>query len=220
VVPLGGDVHQKVQALLPWYVRASLEPEELGHVEAHLAECPRCQADLAWEREVLSACSSPDLEAVGDAGRGFALLRERIAGSEKPPRRRPGFMARLKLRWHEAPPWARLGLLGQCVLVLSFGGLILAAQSPEHRFRALGTPMPVSTSADGGNLIVRFRPDATEQEMRRVLRESKARLVNGPTATDAYVLAVPAGLEKQAVSRLRQEASVLLVESLDGRAVP
>jgi hypothetical protein len=67
---------------------------------------------------------------------------------------------------------------------------------------------------------VRFRPEATEQEMRRVLRDSEARLVYGPTATDAYLLAVPAGLETAAVQRLRKESAVLLVESLDGRAAP
>jgi len=56
--------------------------------------------------------------------------------------------------------------------------------------------------------------------MRRVLRDSEARLVYGPTATDAYLLAVPAGLESEAVKRLRNEHAVLLVESLNGRTAP
>jgi len=45
-------------------------------------------------------------------------------------------------------------------------------------------------------------------------------MVYGPTATDAYLLAVPAGLESTAVKQLRQEKAVMLVESLDGRAAP
>jgi len=222
VVQLGSDVHQKVQALLPWYVRASLDAEELAHVEAHLGECPRCQADLAWEREVQAACSNPEPDAPGavdPVDQGFALMRQRIAGGEAAGRR-DGLVARLKLRWHEAPAWTRLALLGQCVLVATLSGLLLVVQTPEHRFRALGEPAAVSASPDSGKLIVRFRPEATEQEMRRVLRDSKARMVNGPTTTDAYVLAVPAGLESEAVNRLRKERSVLLVESLDGRAAP
>jgi len=61
---------------------------------------------------------------------------------------------------------------------------------------------------------------AIVQYLRRVLSDNKARLVYGPTATDAYLLAVPAGLEATAVRQLRQEDAVLLVESLDGRAAP
>jgi hypothetical protein len=223
VVRLGGDVHQKVQALLPWYVHASLDAEELAHVEAHLAECPRCQAELAWERKVQATCPNQDADAPGavdHVDQEFAQLRQRIAGS-KAPHRRYGLMARLKLRWYQAPAWTRLFMLGQCVLVATLSsGLLLVSQAPDHRFRALGEPAATSASAESGNLIVRFRPEATEQEMRRVLRDSKARLVNGPTTTDAYVLAVPDGPQGEAVNRLRKEPSVLLVESLDGRAAP
>jgi hypothetical protein len=67
---------------------------------------------------------------------------------------------------------------------------------------------------------VRFRPDATEQELRDALRDSNARLVHGPTSTDAYVLAVPAEHVNDAVARLRARRVVLLVESLDGASPP
>jgi anti-sigma factor RsiW len=219
VVHLGTDLHQEVQALLPWYVCASLGAEERARVEAHIAECPRCQAELAWERELQAACSNSNLAAPGDVDRGFARLRERIAVGP-PPRRRFGLVARLRARWREGPAWTRWALLAQCVLVATLSGLLLLPPSPEQRFRALGGPAGPPAAADGGNLIVRFRPEATEQEMRRVLRDSKARLVYGPTSTDAYLLAVPAGLETAAVKQLRQESAVLLVESLDGRAAP
>lgn len=219
VVQLGTDLHQKVQALLPWYVGASLDEEERARVEAHIAECPRCQAELAWEREIQAACAHSKLAATADAGQGFALLRERIAAdpSPRPPR---GLLARLTAHWRETPAWTRWALAGQCVLVAALCGVLLLPLAPEQRFRALGAPAGASGAASGGNLIVRFRPEATEQEMRRVLRGSQARLVYGPTATDAYLLAVPAGLEAEAVKRLREESVVLLVESLDGRAVP
>jgi hypothetical protein len=96
--------------------------------------------------------------------------------------------------------------------------LLILPIAPEQRFRALGGPGASGTAS--GNLIVRFRPEATEQEMRRVLRDSRARLVDGPTTTDAYLLAVPSGFEAAAVRQLRQERAVLLVESLDGRTMP
>ncbi len=217
VFHIGADVHQKVQALLPWYVGASLGADERASVEAHLAECLRCQSELAWERRLQAA--HEDGDAAGDVERDFALLRERIAGAAA-PRRRGGLATRLLRGWHRGPAWMRWAMLAQCAAVALLSVTLLVLHSPDERYRTLGGPAVATGAAGGGNLIVRFRPEATEQEMRRVLRDSEARLVYGPTTTDAYLLAVPAGREQAAVLRLRKERAVLLVESLDGRAAP
>ena len=217
VFHLGADVHQKVQALLPWYVCASLDAEERVRVEAHIAECPRCQAELAWERKLQAAHA--DIDAPGNVDQGFALLRERIAGATV-LRRRGGLVARLKHGWHEGPAWMRWAVGGQFAALVVIGGMLFAPPSPEPPYRALGGPAAAPGTAGSGNLIVRFRPEITEQDMRRVLRDSGARLVYGPTTTDAYLLAVPAGREAAVVARLRKESAVVLVESLDGRAAP
>ncbi|MBS0340136.1 MAG: zf-HC2 domain-containing protein [Proteobacteria bacterium] len=219
VVHLGSDLHQQVQALLPWYFSGSLDEEERARVEAHIADCPRCRAELAWEQEVQAAYvhSTPGID--GDATQGFALLRERIAADASSPQG-GGLLARLKAHWRATPVWTRWTLAGQCAVVAGLSSVLLIALAPAPGFRALGGPANGTGAAAGGNLVVRFRPEATEQEMRRVLRDSDARLVYGPTTTDAYLLAVPAGFESEAVRRLRSERAVLLVESLDGRAVP
>jgi len=221
VVHLGTDVHQQVQALLPWYVGASLDAEECARIEAHVAECPRCQAELAWERQLHAECAGID-GPPRDVDAGFALMRERIAGIASPPTRsrRDDFVARLGNLWRESPAWTRWALACQFVLVAVLSGLLLLSLPLAPQFRALGGAAVVPVGTGSGNLIVRFRPEATEQEVRRVLRDSKARLVYGPTATDAWLLAVPAGFETAAVKQLREESAVLLVESLDGRAAP
>ncbi|SCK55853.1 Putative zinc-finger [Variovorax sp. HW608] len=218
VVPFDTGIHRKVQSMLAWYVSESLDAEERARVENHLAECPRCRAELALERELQSAYSA-DIDTPGDVDQGFAALRARIAGSA-PPRPSEGLLARLRDRWLEGPRWTRWALLAQCVLVATLGGLLIAQQSPEPPYRALGGPAGPPASASVGRLIVRFRPEATEQEMRRVLRTAQARLVYGPTTTGAYVLAVPVDLETAAVEQLRQEQAVTLVEALDGRMTP
>jgi anti-sigma factor RsiW len=220
VVPLGSDVHLRVQSLLPWYVGATLDAQERAGVEAHLADCPRCQAELALERSLQAAyAATGGADAPAAADQGFAALRAHIvAGAAPAPR--GGLLAGLRARWRESPPWTRWALAGQGVLVAALCGLLVLPMSPEPRYRALGGPAAAPAGAEGGQLIVRFRPEATEQEMRRVLRDSRARLVYGPTTTDAYLLAVPAGLETTAVQRLRRDKAVLLVESLDRRAAP
>jgi len=55
ILRLGGDEHDIVQLLLPWYGNGSLDDAETARVEAHLGRCPRCQADIAWQRK-LQAC--------------------------------------------------------------------------------------------------------------------------------------------------------------------
>ena len=219
VVQLGTDVHQKVQALLPWYVGAGLDAQERASVEAHLAECPRCQSELAWERRLQAAGDDSDVP-VGDVDAGFALVRARIAADTA-----PGWRGRLPQRlvrgWHRGPAWMRWTLLGQFAVLAALSTvLLLVTLAPDPRYRALGGPATAPGAAAGGNLIVRFRPGATEQAIRDALRGSEARLVYGPTTTDAYLLAVPPGREEAAVARLRSNGAVLLVESLDGRAAP
>jgi len=216
VVQLGADVHQRVQTLLPWYVGAGLDEDERASIEAHLAECPRCQAELAWERKLQAA--DDGAVAPADADLGFAVLRERIAGHTVRARTN-GLAARLASGWQRGPAWMRWALVGQGAVIATFGvALLIASSSSEDNYRALGASGAAPGAA--GNLIVRFRPDATEQQMRSVLRDNEARLVYGPTTTDAYLLAVPPERVKAAVTRLRAQNVVLLVESLDGSAPP
>jgi RNA polymerase sigma-70 factor (ECF subfamily) len=61
---------------------------------------------------------------------------------------------------------------------------------------------------------------AQAQLRARLLRDNEARLVYGPTTTDAYLLAVPPERVRAVVTRLRAQNVVLLVEALDGSAAP
>jgi hypothetical protein len=214
VVHLGSDVHGEVQALLPWYVCASLDAEERARVEDHLVRCPRCRAQLAWERTLQSADAGVD--APRDVEADLARVRERMADMAA-PLHRAGLRARLQRGWKawaSGPAWMRWAMEAQCAAVVALSVLLLTPSSVGERYRALGGP---AVTPGAGNLIVRFRPEATEQEMRRALRDSDARLVHGPTTTGAYLLSVPPGHEEAAVVRLRKDSSVVLVESLDGR---
>ena len=217
VVPLGTDIHNAVQALLPWYVSSRLDESELARVQAHLADCPRCRTELEWERKLQAAQLEPEPETgAADVEQGLAMLRSRIAMDRQQPRQ-VAFGRHLRHSWHDAAPWLRWVIAGQCAAVVTLSVLLLPI-APDERYRALGSADPLQSGAARGNLVIRFRPDTTEQELRRVLKLSGAQLVHGPTATDAYLLSVAAGHETAAVARLRKEAAVLLVESLDAGA--
>ena len=228
VVKLDADTHRSVQALLPWYVTQRLGAEDLARVETHLAACPHCQAELAWERRLQAArLEHDDFRAHGDAEAGLVLLRSRIEASrsEQPRARlrrlRDGVRAALRdwrLAWQgSAAPlrWVVGGVVGaQSAAILAL--LVAVALPQTHSYRALGQ----AARPAAGNVVVMFRPEAREQELRHALAAGGARLVNGPTAAGAYVLSVPPEQRQAALAQLRAQSAVMLAEPLDGGAAP
>jgi hypothetical protein len=67
-------------------------------------------------------------------------------------------------------------------------------------------------------VIVIFRPEASERNLRETLNASSARLIDGPTSAGTYVLHVPAAKRMVALARLRRDADIVLAEPID--AVP
>ena len=206
VVPLNPDAHAEVQVLLPWYVTGRLEADEHSQVEAHLAACPRCQAEVEAERRLQAAHMG--IASPGDVERSLAALRTRMAASSPPAAPAPAARAPRAWHWSGVPGWLQGALALQFAVIVGLAGWLMA--TPDSDYRVLGS------AAAPGNVVVKFHADAAEQDIRRALRASGARLVDGPTSTDAYLLAVPAGQEAWAIARLRAEPQVLLAESLGG----
>lgn len=206
----GGD-HERVQALLPWYVNGSLAAPERSDVEAHLSACAECQADLTVEKRL--AFEVADLSV--ETAQSWATLLPRLQATE---RRRPGLgqrigeaLAGLRRGWRERPAWAVPALAAQVGLVGVFAALLLAPRQAPERYTALAASRPVPAA----NAIVIFKPETTEANLRAMLREADARLVGGPTAADAYLLQVPAGTRQASLARLKATGQVALAEPVD-----
>jgi anti-sigma factor RsiW len=201
------DRHRETQTLLPWYVTGRLEEDERASVEAHLRDCPECQAELRLERRLAAEIAELPVEADG----AWAALNSRITAEEAAP---PPLA---RLRGALARPWA---IAAQFVLVTAALGLVLPlarpqaptqAPAPAPAYHALGAPPP----HPAGDLLVIFRPDARSADLTRALRATNARLVDGPTAANAYVLDVPLAERAVALERLRADAAVSLAEPVD-----
>lgn len=204
---LHGDQHHETQQLLPWYVAGQLDPSDLANVEAHLSDCAECSAELQVERRLKAEVASLPL----DVGMGWAELRRRL---DRPKHRVTGEVGVPLLRGFL---WPRLGwiLAGQVALVL----LVVMLASP------VGTPAPygalgTAPTQTGGNVIVIFRPETSERDLRHILNASRARLVDGPTAANAYVLHVSAAERASALTTLRAQADIVLAEPIDTDARP
>jgi anti-sigma factor RsiW len=58
--------HHDIEELLGAYALDAVDPDEARRVEAHLAECPRCRAEVADHREVAALLTSGATEAPPD----------------------------------------------------------------------------------------------------------------------------------------------------------
>lgn len=203
VLPLDSSEHQMAQELLPWYVNQTLGVAEAASVAAHIARCSRCQADAAALAAVRAV--PIDVDSGSSVERGWAALRERL--DPRPADSRRG----------TAHPWWKLSLqvalAAQAVVMVFLAGALIAPTTQTEPYRALGSA-PAATEA---NALAVFRADATEQQMRAALRAGGARLVGGPTISDAYLLRM-ADLRPETLARLRAQPGVLRVESLQGNA--
>ncbi|SFV00654.1 zf-HC2 domain-containing protein [Pseudoduganella namucuonensis] len=211
--------HGAVRELLPWFVSGTLEGEELALVREHLEGCEQCREDVAWQQRLRAAPPSPPSGL--DPERALARLMARLEPRENPapsPQAAAGWPAALAARWRALwsggggwMPWA---LAGQGVLIA--GLLVQLVPRDVQDYRALSS----GAQPAAGQLVVMFNPDARVAEVQGMLQEHGARLVDGPTATGAYVLDVPAAGRSELVAALRASPAVRLAEPLDAGRAP
>ncbi len=196
------EAHARVQALLPWYVNGRLEDAERAAVDAHLAGCPRCRADLVAERRlhVTLAAAAPTPPSPPPGSR-LARALEALAPVSLP----------MRWRWLLALQSALLVAAVAVATVL----WLHARDEAAAPFRAMG-PSPAAGAA---NAVVMFRPEATEAQIRQALSACDGRFAGGPTATRAYLLALPVA-DAAALARLRSQPGVAMAESLATGSAP
>ena len=216
-----GDEHRTLQDLLPWYVNGQLDDVEQARVEVHLHDCALCQAELKVQRQLEAEIKRLPI----NVEEGWSQMRRRLEAESRPKRSpwawlralvaaggNPGALAGGRSRggaWAAAPGWAMAGVLGMV------SAAVLLTYAQPQRYHALSA---APTAAATGNVLVMFRPDTREKDMRAALQDNAARLVDGPTATGAYVLQVPAAGRADALARLRARAEVELAEPIGSAA--
>lgn len=206
VIRFDAAAHKVADVLLPWFVNGTLKAEELDFVRRHVDECPRCQHEVAWLRELHAACIAG--EATPGASATFGKLRRQLdtARQGRDSIDRPRDSPRGARRWW---PWATAA---QFAVIIALGTLLLSGAEVPAPYRTLGASNAAAPIT--GALVVVFEPATTEAEVRRILRSAGARIVDGPTQANAYVLDVPSGQTERATQAIRGERAAVLVERL------
>ena len=176
VLHLDSDQHLAAQILLPWYANATLDAGGAGELRG----APRRNARAARPTSSSSAASPP-------TRRRFRPCRSTAAGSPCAPasmrRRRKTAMPR---RAPAAGPGAgcRSPSALQAVLALILATAWLVS-SPPGRVPHPGDAASVQRRRTRSSSFARTPPRA---EIRQALRAADARIVGGPTVTDAWLL--------------------------------
>ena len=206
VLPFDAATHKVVDVLLPWFVNGTLDGDERELVEQHLGQCKRCQQEVQWLQELQAACVAA---AAPGASPAANQLHQRLTLL----RPRQGAAGRSQARWPILQPWSRVIMVAQLAVIVLLGAVV-AAMSADH-----GTPYRTLGAADSAgpataSLVVVFDPSTTELDLRRMVRAVGARIVDGPTQANAYLLDVPPEAREQALRTLKAERRVVLVEPL------
>jgi anti-sigma factor RsiW len=189
--------------MLPWYVNGTLDDDERAMVQCHVDECAQCRDEIEWLRELHAACvACADQDS---ASQGFGGLRRKLGGrvDETPPPRR-GF-------WAALPPVWRTVAVAQLAMIVALGAMVVNGNENAARYRTLGSAD--ATSAEGSVVVV-FDGTTTEAQMRTLLRNAGARVVDGPTQSNAYILAIPAEDQARALKLLHASRGVTLAQPL------
>lgn len=207
IVDLLSAPHLATEALLPWLLNGTLADSERASVEAHLQACPQCRAEADRQRELMSLyVAAPP--AIGlAAAESLARLQGRLG--RDPVRDAIG-------RVREALNWWRLGAALQFGIILALGTALWLQLDPMSRgdaprdYRGLSDP----TRSVAGDALVVFEADASAAEIGNALQRAGARIVDGPTASGAYVVRLERDAGAAALDALRRERAVKRADSL------
>jgi len=169
--------------LLTWYVNGTLAGAERIQVEEHLRSCARCREEAVFLGALRRGVQSPEQVSPGDLGLK-RLLRDARA------------------RRTASHNWWRPALAAAAVVIAAQGALLAAFWASEPAIVPLA-----GKRTDGVHAQIQFQPTATEAQIRALLQEAGATVVDGPGALGIYRIR----LEKPdlALARLRARPDVL-----------
>lgn len=210
-------MRQRFEDLAPWHVNGTLSEADRRWVDDYVRDHPGAAAQLGWYASLQERIRADAPDVSPDIGLDRLLDRVRIEKQRQRARARESFLDRVL-----APARAMvagltlrpvLAYAGAALLVLQagvIGTLVLEQMDAERQFseyRSMATAQAV-----GPVLLVTFRGDARESDLRHALVGIAGTIVGGPGQLGQYVISVPAERIERAAETLRADPSVVAVD--------
>jgi len=225
--------HDAVVELLPWYVKNTLSPAERTDVDQHLSTCQDCQQEIMLYQQLEKVAAvkapkptwQPNPAQFSQIMQGIDELEKNAAKTAKANKVPSGLVSKLSA-WFKATPTPVFWFMSLETVALTALILILGRQLPAqlggNSFETLSNGEPVA-SASLPRLRLVFSEDITEREIRALLQAQQGQLVQGPSTLGVYTVQLARGSAnevQQAITNLRANPKVKLVESLENRDRP
>ena len=187
--------HEAARLALPWLANGTLDGDERRGVEAHVAACDECAADLADERRLRDELRRAT--AVSPAPHPVQLSRlwsriEGFASSAPAPRRgRAGWTL---AGWPRAARWLVAAQAATILLLLALGASLGRERPATFRTLAADDLANVG-AASTERLRVVFADTLDQRGLREILLPLGAEIVAGPSPLGVYTLVLPADAE-------------------------
>jgi anti-sigma factor RsiW len=200
------------------FADGELAPDLAGEIERALADDAGLRTRLAALQrgdDLIREAFDAELERpVPDR---LVALVQRAAPSAPPLSAAPRspLQSASRPRWRRVPAWVGMAIAAQVTLLIVAGFILRPSPAAPAQYRALAAaPSRVAAA----NLIVVFKPEATEAGMTAALKRLDARIVGGPTSTDALLVRVTPTDRDAAVRSLQARPDVALAAAIDAGA--
>jgi hypothetical protein len=189
------DTHAEAWALLPWLASGRIQASDREWVEAHVAGCAECRAELASQRMVATQMnrqgSSPE-SAATEEQRSFNKLWARIEASESvsAPANGTTGAAISARRSSRTVRWLAAAVVVQGFGLALFGFNALRDGSPDNKFVTVADVPAPRLNAPTVRIV--FAPEASISTINTLLTHQGLTIVAGPGTAGNFTAALSA----------------------------
>ena len=204
--------HEEVSSLIPWYVNLSLPDEERLKVDAHIAGCAACRAELLAEQQIFDRINgAPTVEYMPAAS--LKRLQARLDMQSPAPATNASGTPEVGSSRVPKQGWKAASI---AVMAISIS-LLLADRWVQVRAQSAAPDYYTVTKSPprARDEVIRavFAPTITLVDMQAILEEAQMRIVSGPTEAGVYSLAANSSRPVRAsLALLRQHPAVRFAE--------
>ena len=188
------DTHAEAWALLPWLANGRIQSSDREWVEAHVAGCEECRAEVAAQRMMATAMNrdaTPETAAT-DEQRSFNRLWARIEASESAaPASGAADAARPTMRYSRTVRWLAAAVVIQGFALALFGFNALRGPSGTAEMRTVTEDVPAAR-LNAPMVRIVFAPDASIATINTLLAHQGLSIVSGPGTAGNFTAALSA----------------------------
>jgi len=178
---------------LPFFVNGSLQGNARLEIESHLKECAMCQKEVQTLKAIRQKVKN-NITGDGPGEMGWQRLKNQIQNEKHQTKQKTVYV------WQAVAAAAVLAVAIQ-------SALLYKSESLTEGYQTLGV-------ADS-SLQVSFYPTVTEAQIREVLNEIDARIVDGPGALGIYRITLVGVTENKNITEHRAKVQAKLASYSD-----